>query len=95
MATIVGRLGTALLQCEKLVAKIDEGRSAALGPKFEIEQSTVEGQSLFNVTDLKRYVVETNSSRFFRLGMGLSRSAWPVKTMPIRQPYRHDQKIRF
>jgi len=66
MATSVGRLGPALLQCEKLVAKIDEGRSAALAPKFEIEQSTVEGQSLFNVTDLKRYVIETNSSRFCR-----------------------------
>ena len=46
------------------VAKIDEGRSAALAPKFEIEQSTVERQSLFNVTDLERYVVETNGARF-------------------------------
>jgi hypothetical protein len=47
-----------------LVAQIDKGRSAALAPKFEIEQSIVERQSLFNVTDLERYVVETNRARF-------------------------------
>jgi len=33
-----------------LVAKIDEGRSGALAPKFEIEQSTVERQSLISPT---------------------------------------------
>ena len=30
MATIVSGLGTALLECEELVAQIDEGRSGAL-----------------------------------------------------------------
>jgi hypothetical protein len=57
-------VGTALLQCEELVAQIDECRSAALAPKFEIEQSTVESQSLFDITDFERYVVETNGARF-------------------------------
>jgi hypothetical protein len=47
-----------------LVAQIDEGRSGALAPKFEIEQSTVEGQSLFNITDFERDVVEANGARF-------------------------------
>jgi hypothetical protein len=57
-------LGTAFLQCEELVAKIDEGRSAALAPKLEFEQSTVESQSLFDITDFERYVVETHGARF-------------------------------
>jgi hypothetical protein len=47
-----------------LVAQIDEGGSGALTPQFEIEQSTVESQSLFNVTDLERYVVEANCASF-------------------------------
>ena len=63
MATLVSRLSPALLQCEELVAQIDEGRSAALAPKLEFEQSTVESQSLFDVTDFERYVVETNRAR--------------------------------
>jgi hypothetical protein len=54
----------ALLQCEELIAQIDECRSAALAPKLEFEQSTIESQSLFNVTDLERYVIETNGARF-------------------------------
>ena len=64
MAALVGRLSTALLQGEELVAQIDEGRSGALAPKFELEQSTVESQSLFDITDFERYVVETDGARF-------------------------------
>jgi hypothetical protein len=64
MATLVSRLSPALLQREELVAQVDKGRSAALAPKFKIEQSTVERQSLFNVTDLERYMVETDRARF-------------------------------
>jgi hypothetical protein len=41
------------LKREKLVVQIDEGRCAALAAKFELEQSTVESQSLFNVADLE------------------------------------------
>src|SRR5437763_12360948 len=37
VATIVSRLCTALLKREELVAQIDECRSAAFAPKFEIE----------------------------------------------------------
>src|SRR5437763_7991999 len=37
VATIVSGLCTALLKREELVAEIDEGRSAAFAPKFEIE----------------------------------------------------------
>jgi hypothetical protein len=54
-----------LLQCEELVAQIDEGRTAALAPKLEVEQSTVKSQSLFDVTNFERYVVETNGVRLF------------------------------
>src|SRR2546423_5152196 len=64
MAAVVSALGTALLKCEKLVAKIDEGRRAAFAPKLEIEQSTVESQSLVEIADLKSYMIETNGARF-------------------------------
>jgi hypothetical protein len=57
-------LSTALLQGKELIAQVDEGRGVALAPKFEIEQSTVEGQSLLDITDFERYVVETNGARF-------------------------------
>ncbi len=70
MATLISWLSPAFLQCEELVAQIDESRVVALAPKLEFEQSTVESQSLFDVTDFDRYVVETNRARFscFRHG---------------------------
>src|SRR2546428_10372065 len=50
MAAVVRGLSTAFLQCEELVAQIDEGRGVAFGPKVEVEQSTVESQSFFDIT---------------------------------------------
>jgi hypothetical protein len=64
MAAPVSGLGTSLLERQELVAQIDEGRGGALAPKFELQQSTVENQSLLYITDLERYVVETNGARF-------------------------------
>src|ERR1700704_5805395 len=64
MTAAVSTLGMALPQCEELVAQIDEGRSGALAPKFEVEQSTVERQSLFDITDLERYMIKTNRTCF-------------------------------
>jgi hypothetical protein len=52
------------LEREELVAQISEGRCAALAAKFEREQSTVESQSLFDITDFERYVVETDRASF-------------------------------
>ena len=49
MAALVGWLGTALLECEELVAQVHEGGSRALTPQFEIEQSAIEGESLFDI----------------------------------------------
>jgi hypothetical protein len=57
--------------CDKLVAQIDEGRSP-VAPKFEIEQSTIERQSLFDIADLECYMVETNDARFLASSMALS-----------------------
>jgi hypothetical protein len=51
MAALVSGLSTALLQCEELVAQINEGRIVALAPKFEIEQSTIESQSIIDITE--------------------------------------------
>ena len=46
-------------------------RSAALAAKFEVEQSTVEGESLLDITDFQRDVVETNGARFFASAMAI------------------------
>ena len=67
MTSLVSRLSSAFLQCEELVAQIDESRSAALAAKFEVEQSTVERQSLLDITDFERDVIETNGARLFLL----------------------------
>src|ERR1700686_4704167 len=64
MAAVISGLRPALLEREELVAQIDEGRGAALAPKLKIKQSTVEAQSLFDVTDLEGYMIETNGARF-------------------------------
>jgi hypothetical protein len=57
-------LSTALLQCKELVAQIDEGRSATLAAKLEVEQPTVESQSFFDITNFQRYVINTNGASF-------------------------------
>src|SRR5712671_1432886 len=82
MATVVSGLGTALLQREELVAKVDESRSAALAPKFEIEQSTIESQGFFDIANLESDVIETNGSRFSWLRHGtLQRLAGDTSSM--------------
>jgi hypothetical protein len=48
-----------------LIAQIDECRSRTLAAKLEIKQSTVKSQSLLDITNLERYVVETNGARLF------------------------------
>jgi len=60
------------LKREELVAQIDEGRCAALAAKFELEQSTVESQSLFN---LERYMVETDCASFSFFSHGILQRA--------------------
>ena len=44
--------------------------SPALASKFEIEQAAIEGQSLFNVADLERHMVEADRTRFSVFGHG-------------------------
>ena len=82
MTSLVSRLSSAFLQCQELVAQIDEGRIAALATKFEVEQSTVERQSLFDITDFERYVVETNGARFSLLQPWHSPSSVKDPTSP-------------
>src|ERR1044072_5892677 len=72
VAAVVSGLGTTFLQREKLVAQIDEGRGVALAPKLELEQSTVESQSLFDIADLESDMIETNGACFSWLGDGNS-----------------------
>ena len=67
MAAVVGGLGAAFLEREELIAQIDEGRGVALAPKLEVEQSTVEGQSLFDIADLERDMIETDGACFARV----------------------------
>ena len=64
-----------LLQGEELVAQIDKGRSAALAPKFEIEQSTVERQSLFNAPTSSAMWLKPTARAFLASAMALSSSS--------------------
>jgi hypothetical protein len=64
-------LGAALLQSEKLIAQINEGHVAALASKFEIEQAAIKGQSLFDVADLERHMVEADRTRISGFGHGV------------------------
>jgi hypothetical protein len=57
MTSLVSGLSSALLQCEELVAQIDEGRSATLAAKLEFKQLTIERQCVFDITNFERYVV--------------------------------------
>src|ERR1044072_4337765 len=75
VAAVVSGLGTTFLQREELVAQIDEGRGVALAPKLELEQSTVESQSLFDIADLESDMIETNGACFSWLGHGNSPAA--------------------
>ena len=70
MTSIVSQLNSAFLQCEELVAQIDKSRSAALAAKLEVEQTTVKSQSLLNITDFQRYVVQTNGTRLLCFSHG-------------------------
>jgi hypothetical protein len=63
MTSLVGRLSSTFLQCDELVAQVDEGRVGAFATKLEVEQLTVEGQSLFDITNFQGYVIETNGAR--------------------------------
>src|SRR6516164_1281546 len=64
MADLVSGLGTAFLKGEEFIAHINEGGGGALATKFEIEQSTVESQRFLDVTNLERYVIDTDGARF-------------------------------
>jgi hypothetical protein len=48
-----------------LVAQINEGRSLAPAAQFEVEQATVEGESLFDITNLESDMIETDGARLF------------------------------
>ena len=72
MTSIVSRLSSAFLQCEELVAQIDKSRSGALAAKLEVKQSSLESQSLIDITDFHRYVVQTNGVRPICFAMALS-----------------------
>jgi hypothetical protein len=64
MTSLVSWLSPAFLQCEELIAQIDEGRSLALPAKLEIEQSAIESESVVYVANFQGYVVQTNRAGF-------------------------------
>jgi hypothetical protein len=68
MTAVVGGLGAALLECEELIAQIDEGRGLAPAAKLEVEQATVERQRLIDITDLESDIVEADRARFLCMG---------------------------
>ena len=64
VTVVIGRLTTAFLQREELVAEVDEGRRFGPAPKIEIEQTAVEGQRLVDVSDLESDVIEADHPGF-------------------------------
>lgn len=52
------------------IAQIDESGVLALATQREFKQAAVEGQSLLDVADLERDVVQSNSAGFAGLGHG-------------------------
>jgi len=70
VATIVTGLLAAFLKGKKLIAQIDEGSMLALAAQLEFEQAAIEGQSLLDVADLERDVVQSDSAGFAGLGHG-------------------------
>src|SRR5262249_55605727 len=64
MTAVVGGLSAALLECQKLIAQVDEGRGVASAAKLEFEEATVKRQRFVDITDFERDMVETHGARF-------------------------------
>ena len=62
MTSIVSRLSSALLQCEDSFSRSINAEVLLL-PRAEVEQWTIKSESLLNITDFQRYMVETNGAR--------------------------------
>ena len=59
----VGRLGASLHEREELIAHVDEGRLCARAPaKLHVKETLVPSQSLVDVGDLERHVVDSDQS---------------------------------
>ena len=69
MTPIVTGLFAAFLKGKKLIAKIDEGSMLVLAAQLEFKQASVEGQSIFDVSDLERDVVNPTARALLVLGM--------------------------
>jgi hypothetical protein len=63
---------------KNLIAQINEGHVAALASKFEIEQAAIEGQSLFDVANPERHMVEATARAFLSLATGLSSTSLSI-----------------
>ena len=70
VSPIVAGLLAAFLKGKKLIAQIDESGVLALAAQREFKQSAVGGQSLLDVADLERDVVQSDSAGFAGLGHG-------------------------
>jgi hypothetical protein len=69
VSRVIPGLLTAFLKREKLIAQVDEGGVFALAAQREFEQAAVEGQSLLDITDLKRDVVQSDGASFAGHGL--------------------------
>src|SRR5262245_37055670 len=64
MPSIVAGLPSPFMQGEELIAEIDEGGTCTFSPKFEVKQAAIKYESLLNVADLERDMVETYRPSF-------------------------------
>jgi hypothetical protein len=57
---VIGGLFASGLQCDELVAKINEGHRLALTAQLKVEDATIECQRFLDIADFQRYVVEAD-----------------------------------
>lgn len=78
VAMVVGRLRAAFAERDELVAHVQEGHARGAPAQLEVEDSSVEGKRLPEVTDLERHVVHADESRLRHVSNSYARgTAFP------------------
>jgi hypothetical protein len=85
---IVLGLTPSLLKGDELIAQVDECRRRVLAAKFEIEEPPIKGESLVDVADFKRNVIESDCA-------GLPRNSYVLPDVRSRCDCRAGQRPAF
>jgi hypothetical protein len=63
MTAVIGGLFASRLQCDELVAKIDEGHRLTLATQLKVEDAAIECQRFLDIADFQRDMVEADGAR--------------------------------